>query len=165
MADVIPDYKQKFKISFATRLIKKLRENGYISRRGANGVNGNQLAKGIGVSLTMARRYINGQSLPENPVLQKIAQWLGVEPIWLLCGDNPEGHHNSLQNQDKKLLQEIFSQLFPFFCGPTLTKDQYMLLINNCLDIYHNISSMESNLPPDRAIALMIKFLAQNHSI
>lgn len=159
-----PDYKQIFRTSFAARLIKKLRENGFISRRGVNGVNGKHLAAGIGVSMPMARRYINAQSIPENSTLQKIANWLNVEPTWLLYGDD-NAILSSLQKKDVELFKEIFLQLFPLLCDANVTKEKYMFFIDGCLEIYQNISKLDHNTQQHRAITLMIDFLKKNASL
>lgn len=157
-----PDYQQLFRTCFATRLTSKLREMGLVSRRGTNGVNGQKLANAIGVSLPMARRYINGQSIPENSTLQKISNWLDVDPCWLLYGENNVTctPHKPI---DKELFKEIFEQMYPILCKPDLTKEQYISLIMACLEIYGNITSMEkADKPKSKAIALMVDFLKKN---
>ena len=153
-----PDYHKIFKISFATRLINKLKERGLISNRGSHKVNGQKLADEIGVSLPMARRYINAKSIPENSTLQKIANWLGVDPIWLLYGDNRE-EESSCKKINKDLFYEIFKHFYEQICSSSLTKEKYMIIINGCIDIYCHISNMEENKPKDNAIRLMVNFL------
>lgn len=158
----VPDYQQIFRTSFATRLISKLREMGFISRRGTNGVNGKKLADAIGVSLPMARRYINGQSIPENITLQKISNWLNVDPCWLLYGDN-QTTCAALKTIDAELFKEIFDQMFPVLSNANITKEQYMSLITACLEIYSNISSMDNaDKPKSNAVSLMVDFLKKN---
>ena len=159
----IPDYQQIFRTCFATRLINKLREKGFISRRGTNGVNGKRLADAIGVSLPMARRYINAQSIPENTTLQKISNWLSVDPCWLLYGDS-DVTCSTTKTMDKELIKEIFEQMFPILCNSNLTKNQYLSLIASALEIYCNVSVMDDNpdKPKSKAVALMIDFLKRN---
>jgi transcriptional regulator with XRE-family HTH domain len=158
----IPDYQQIFRTSFATRLINKLREKGFISRRGTNGVNGKQLATAAGVSLPMARRYINAQSIPENSTLQKISNWLNVDPFWLLYGENNISHDKS-HLLNKELFKEIFEQMFPLLCNTNITKEQYTALITACLDIYSNISTIDgTDKPKSNAISLMVDFIKKN---
>lgn len=158
----IPNYQQIFKTSFATRLVSKLREKGFISRRGTNGVNGKQLAVAAGVSLPMARRYINAQSIPENVTLQKISNWLNVDPFWLLHGDNNTAAEKHIPI-NKELFIEIFNQMFPLLCNTPITKEQFTALITACLDIYSNVSSIDNADKPKRnAIALMVDFIKKN---
>ena len=159
----IPDYQQIFRTCFATRLVTKLREKGFISRRGTNGVNGKKLADAIGVSVPMARRYINGQSIPENPTLQKISNWLSVEPCWLLYGDS-HADCSPLRTIDIELFKEIFEQMFPLLCNSSLTKNQYISLITAGLEIYCNISVMDNSAdkPKNKAVSLMVDFLKKN---
>lgn len=158
----IPDYQQILRTSFASRLISRLRDMGFISRRGTNGVNGQKLADAIGVSLPMARRYINGQSLPENSTLHKISTWLNVDPCWLLYGDS-QTTCSTPQTVDVNLLKEIFSQMFPILSNPNLTKEQYLSLVTASLEIYCNIASMDTETKSkNTAVALMVDFLRKN---
>ena len=157
----ISDYKQIFRISFATRLISKLREKGYISRRGISGVNGKKLANEVSVSLPMARRYINAESMPGKITLQKIATWLAVEPLWLLYGDNSAAH-SSFQDIDKELFIKIFDQLYPLLYSSKLTKEKYMSIIIGGIDIYCHISTMAADESKDGTISLMVDFLKKN---
>lgn len=160
----IPDYQQTFRTSFATRLITKLREKGFISNRGTNGVNGKQLALAAGVSLPMARRYINAKSIPENHTLQKIATWLNIDPFWLLYGENSTTTNNKA-HIDKELFREIFEQMFHLLCNVSINKEQYMSLISTCIDIYANVAILDdTNKPRSKAIALLIDFIKKNRT-
>ena len=153
------DYHQKHKTLFAMRLNSKLREKGFLSRRGFNEVNGKKLAEGIGVSVPMARKYINACSIPSNTNLQKIATWLEVEPQWLLYGDN---YGSSFQCIDQNLFKEIFIQLFSLLCNKNLTKERYMAIIIGGLDMYCHIFTMEKDKPKDKAVSLMVDFFKKN---
>ncbi len=155
------DYRQQFKSLFATRLISKLRARGFVSRLGIGTANGKQLAEAIGVSLPMARRYINAKSIPENKTLQKMARWLDVDPNWLLYGDDPKicSFHKDV---DRELFKGVFEQLFPLLRNENLTKEKYMNIIMGGLDIYCHILAMAQDDPKDRAISLMVDFLKKN---
>lgn len=155
-----PDYYQPFKISFATRLVKKLREKGFISRHAVNSANGNPLAQAIGISLPMARKYINAKSIPTNATLQKIANWLETDPLWLLYGSTNQKNISNII--DRELLQEIFVQLFPLFCNKNISKELYMAIIMGGIDIYNNILTIKAEQSKDRAISLMVNYL-KNH--
>lgn len=155
------DYRQQFKSLFATRLISQLRARGFVSRLGIGTANGKQLAKAIGVSLPMARRYINAKSIPENKTLQKMARWLDVDPNWLLYGDDPKicSHHKDI---DREFFKGVFERLFPLLCNANLTKEKYITIIMGGLDIYCHVLAMAQDEPKDRAISLMVDFLKKN---
>ncbi len=161
MVDIrtIPDYYQAFRTSFANRLIGKLRERGYISKHGISGVNGNQLAKALGISLPMARRYINGKSIPTNITLHKLAKWLDTDPAWLLYGNVIS---DTYQEMDITLLQEIFSKLYPILSSTTLSKEKYDDVIINAIYIYRHVYTIKSELPKAKAITLMTDFMKKN---
>lgn len=62
------------------------------------GMSASDLAKMLGVSYEMARRYTKGVAVPEFEGLVRLAKLLGVSPLWLatgqldqLAGGKPEG--------------------------------------------------------------------------
>ncbi len=75
---------------FAERLVAAMRAKGLISSRSRSGVDVSALAKAVGVSYEMARRYVEGTANPRPDVVNQIAQWLGMTPSSLVY-DKSEG--------------------------------------------------------------------------
>lgn len=151
------DYHQLWRTSFATRLIQKLKEKGYISRRGSKQVNGKHLATAIGVSLAMVRRYINAQSIPSGMILKKIADWLDIDPVWLLYGNT---HTTTPANLlDQAIFKEIFLQFYDILCRTSIAKTEYLKIIQGCIEIYHQVVNLDPEQPRDKAINLIVDFL------
>jgi transcriptional regulator with XRE-family HTH domain len=63
---------------FAERLVAAMRAKGLTSDRSRSGVDVSALAKAVGVSYEMARRYVEGTANPRPDVVNQIAQWLGM---------------------------------------------------------------------------------------
>lgn len=53
-----------------------------------------ELAAVAGCSYEMARRYVVGTGRPNRSRVEKIADWLGIDPDWLEMGDKDEDHDN-----------------------------------------------------------------------
>lgn len=73
---------------FAERLVAAMRAKGLTSSRSRSGVDVSALAKAVGVSYEMARRYVEGAANPRPDVVIAIAQWLGTTASSLLHGDS-----------------------------------------------------------------------------
>lgn len=72
---------------FSERLVTLMIENGFASEHSRSGVKVTKLADVCGCSIPMARRYVLGDALPDIEIIYKIAQWLNVNPGWLLFGE------------------------------------------------------------------------------
>lgn len=132
---------------------------GYRSTRGINGVNGKKLAEGINVSFPMVRRYITGQSLPENKTLTKIAEYLETDPWWLLYG-HKESNTEEKNQGSTKLIVSIFEKLYPLLKKRINNKNSFISLIRDGLDIHTNVNQIDgSEEAQDNAISLMVDFL------
>ncbi|MFY7697713.1 MAG: helix-turn-helix domain-containing protein [Legionella sp.] len=95
---------------FAYRLRESLIAAGYGSPRSLTGVDIAKVAKLIGHSPQICRKYLRGQVLPEIANLVEISTKLNVSPSWLLFG-NDEAKQNSKKIViDKELLHYIFLQ-------------------------------------------------------
>lgn len=71
---------------FAARLREAAAARGKTSARAKSGVALADMAKAVGISFELARRYADGLAMPRPGVIQSIADWLGVEVNWLLFG-------------------------------------------------------------------------------
>lgn len=60
------------------RLIKAMR---------LRGLTGAELAKKSGLNKSSVSRYLNGENIPRSPTIGKMAEALGVSPVWLLGYD------------------------------------------------------------------------------
>jgi len=79
--------------AFAQRLIDAMFEAGYGAREGSWSrlpVEIEPLRRGAQAkSLTTARKYLEGEALPRRHRLERIAEWLKVNPEWLAAGVGP----------------------------------------------------------------------------
>lgn len=74
--------------AFAARLRDAMKAKGLTSDRNRSGVDVSALARGVGVSYEMARRYVEGAALPRPDVLARISAWLNVDGADLVWGEN-----------------------------------------------------------------------------
>ena len=77
----------KFMQQFASRLTKIVQDKGYGSIRSKAGIDINRLAKALGCSYQMARKYALGQAMPEIHQIIQIANWLNINPGALLLDE------------------------------------------------------------------------------
>lgn len=76
---------------FARRLVEAMLDRGLSSARNAkSGVDVGPLAKAAKVTREMARRYTEGNAVPNLDKMHVIAEWLGVRLPWLRDGDDPK---------------------------------------------------------------------------
>jgi transcriptional regulator with XRE-family HTH domain len=84
---VKPPKKSSAAHSFSERLRELMRQRGMhapgVSR---SGVDVGKLAAAAGISYEMARRYVDGQSMPRSDKMAAIARWLGVSSDFLAFG-------------------------------------------------------------------------------
>lgn len=151
------DLQLRLRAGFAQRLIYTLKQQGYVSSRSANGVSAQALAKALGCSLTMARRYLAQEALPENKTLEKLSHWLQVDVWWLLYGSKEKIDGSSF---DKGLLKEIFLESKDLLIS--FPKD-WLEILDEILNIYENTLELpgktEEKIP---SIKLLLAFLRQN---
>jgi len=89
---------------FADRLIEAMREAGHASREGSwsrlpvevEPLRREAQAK----SLTTARKYLEGEAFPRRHRLERIAEWLNVNPDWLASGTGPRYIAEQLESAD-----------------------------------------------------------------
>lgn len=76
---------------FAARLREAMLDKNMVARKqAASGVDVSQLKVAAGVTLEMARRYVEGTALPRPEKMTRIAAWLGVNLPWLRDGIGPK---------------------------------------------------------------------------
>lgn len=78
---------QSVKDAYSDRLRKAMRHRGYVSTRASSGVDMIALANAAGVSREMARKYVDGKSIPRADVQELICNWLKISQQWLQYGD------------------------------------------------------------------------------
>lgn len=88
--------KKKYNLEFSERLREVMIKKGHASRTAACGVSPAALSKAICCFTEMALRYLDGRSVPTPENVLKIAEWLEVDPSYLLFGEK-----NSNKSQDK----------------------------------------------------------------
>ena len=90
------------KEAFSKRLIRAMRESSVARKSGTkHGVDATALKGVAGVSREMARRYLEGQAIPNPDPMKAIADWLGIRVAWLRDGEEPMkpdlmGHTNGV---------------------------------------------------------------------
>lgn len=75
--------------AFAERLRAAMHAKGQTSDRNRSGVDVAALARGIGTSYEMARRYVEGAAIPRPDQMQRLADWLEVPLVSLAYGADP----------------------------------------------------------------------------
>ena len=96
------------KKQFAVRLTGLMLDKGFTSERAArSGVDVSVVARLLGVTFEMARRYCDGTSMPGPEKLKKLAGWLGVRVAWLQYGEGPRwvGQADAAGDLDPEVLE------------------------------------------------------------
>lgn len=126
--------------SFSQRLNSLLVERGYAKSTQA-GVSATPIAKAIGCSQQMARKYTLGECFPECVNVMKLAEWLGVDPGWLIFGTNrnSEQGDTSINITALKLILEHSQELIN---DPNQEYD-YDRFANFQSDLIENISKID----------------------
>jgi len=104
MSDSIQDQDKAPYRAFAERLTDAMLEAGFGAREGSwsrlpveiEPLRREAQAK----SLTTARKYLEGEALPRRHRLQRIAEWLNVNPDWLASGFGPRHAEEHLAPKD-----------------------------------------------------------------
>ena len=151
------DLQPTIRDGFSKRLIIALKKNGHTSTRSHSGVSAKAIAKAIGCSFTIARKYIAGKSLPENKTMEKLSNWLNVDIWWLLYGNKEQ---TIKQHLDKDLLNDIFLEAKDLLIN---YQQKWEYIINNIFEIYDSISELEGTKENKKnSIKLMINFLTNS---
>lgn len=155
------DFRKDISKGFSSRLKKVMLDKGFVSKKGKtiNQPNGSILAENVAISSTMARKYLNGISVPEGVTLEKIARWLEVDPWWLLYGSKQKIVSTD-ETFNFELMLEIFSSMYPCFKEVIPSKHDFMDIINDCFTIYENVSVMKEPISSrSKSIVLMANFI------
>lgn len=132
-------------INFSKRLIELLERKGLSSTRSTAGVNFNELAKAVGCSNQMARKYTLGQALPDADTILKIAHYLNASPGWLLFGENPtapiDANQSELVGIDYELLRHILHKISPLFVSTENANE----VVNFAMDIIYDASHLNTD--------------------
>lgn len=148
------DLQARLREGFSKRLIYILKKKGFTSSRAFSGASAKMLAEALGCSRTMARRYLDAESLPENKTMEKLSNWLDVDIWWLLYGKKET---SDIAPFDKPLLKEILCQAKSHL----ITNNQHWdCIIDNILEIHENAAELPGTLAEKQeSIRLMLNFL------
>lgn len=106
--------RKKLTRDFSVRLVEALKKRGYASSVAASGVKTKEMAKRLGCSIQMARRYVMGEALPELAALLVLAKWLEMSPAYLLFGS--EGSATSSATLPASAIwRYVLRQLAPYW--------------------------------------------------
>jgi len=146
--------------TFGERLTKTLVNIGYGSATSKIGVQATPLAKHLGMSVQMVRKYITGDSIPDPSIVMLIADFAKVSPCWLLFGDDCDKSNYKVQHSplDRKLWEAILSKIHPHLASPDLPQEKLNDYLCFAMDIYENIYHLDISFE-DRMnmLELMIK--------
>jgi len=152
------------KEDFANRLANIMVENGYVSNRSNATPNASTLASNVGVSRTMANKYLRGNSIPDTRVLHKISEWLKCDPWWLLYG----------KKKDAPKLEKICAESSKLIL--LALKDEmkeniddekaFSFVIDDFIEVYNSISQIKGDLSAKiKSIEIMLKHLRKNKEL
>lgn len=131
--------------AFANRLIQALKDRGYTATRSPSGICIPTLAKFTGASEQICRRYIRGDALPDYEKIKQLAQYLHVNPGWLLFGDEgdikPKDHAI-----DNALLHYILKQSHHLYPVTQSGNDNYADFVLELLKEVRAIDTSQDNL-------------------
>ncbi len=148
------DLQARLRAGFSKRLIHILKAKGYTSSRAFSGASAKALASALGCSVTMARRYLSAESLPENKTMEKLSHWLQVDIWWLLYGHKEQSHAFEF---DKVLFKEILLQTKSILIH---NSQHWNRILDDILGIYENAAALPGTLAEKKeTIKLMVNFL------
>lgn len=126
---------------FSERLRETMLKKGHASRTAACGVSPAALSKAIGCFTEMALRYLDGRSIPAPDVVLRIAEWLEVDPAYLLFGEKNSNKSQSKNKitLDKELLNHALEKISPVI-KKTDNTDELIIFFTSILD---DLSKME----------------------
>ena len=101
--------KDALKKAFSDRLRNIMLCQGFLSDSAMFRMRVNALCEAIGVSYVMVIRYLEGKALPTINTILKIAEWLKVEPAYLLFGEI-----TSVDDIQKNFIIKINKQFFEY---------------------------------------------------
>ena len=131
--------------SFATRLIQTLKDKGHTASRSPNGICIRTLAEFIGTSDQICRRYIRGAALPDYEKIVRLAKHLGVNPGWLLFGEDS----NKTSEQpvlNETLLHYILKHSHCLYSATVGSNDDYANFVLELIKEVSKINTSEENL-------------------
>lgn len=131
-------------LSFANRLIQALTNKGYIALRSPKGTGIKILTEITGTSEQICRRYLRGDAMPSYQKIQQLADYLDVNPGWLVFGDAGDAADPSKQI-DKKLLHYILKKSHYLYANSQPDNEDYADFVLQLIAETSNIdTSLES---------------------
>ncbi len=153
------DLQTRIRDGFSKRLIYILKKRGHTSTKAHSGVSAKAVSEALGCSFTMARKYLAGQSLPENKTMEVLSNWLNVDVWWLLYGDKDSP---AITTIDKGLLADILKASKHVLIQHQQNWDH---IVDSILKIYDSISELEGTKENKKnSIQLMLDFLFKSLS-
>lgn len=131
--------------SFANRLIQTLKDKGHTASRSPNGICIRTLADFTGASEQICRRYIRGAALPDYKKIVQLAKHLGVNPGWLLFGE--DGNKTTEQpTLNETLLHYILKHSHHLYSPTVSSNDDYANFVLELAKEVSKINTSEENL-------------------
>lgn len=153
------DLQTRIRDGFSKRLIYILKKRGHTSTKAHSGASARAVSEALGCSFTMARKYLAGQSLPENKTMETLSNWLNVDVWWLLYGDK---NSPDISTIDKDLLADVLKTSKHVFIQHQQNWDY---IADNIIKIYDSISELDGSKENKKnSIQLMLDFLTKSLS-
>jgi transcriptional regulator with XRE-family HTH domain len=137
---------------FSTQLIQAMVKKGFTSTQTPSGVCTQKLAEITGTSTHICERYLQGEEVPSNEKILKLAHALDVSPGVLLFGRhhqaNATGHDNILIS--KELLSYMIKKYHELDWGLIPDKDEMPGFLNDLID---DISHIEAPIDTQKRLA------------
>jgi len=148
------------KKGLSTRLLDLLSKSGYKNSRKPYYVDTLKFAEELDVSGTMLRRYLSGDKLPTLEIVQKAAEKLNVDPLWLYCG-------YEVSSIDVDLLKKIIKRMLPILITSSKLQKELDSNIEYLAEIYEHISMIKTpdEMEKNRLIGWMLEKLLEAHRI
>lgn len=131
--------------SFAIRLIQAFKDKGHTASRSPSGICIKTLAEITGASEQICRRYIRGDALPDYKKVKQIADYLQINPGWLLFGDEAQTQP-SKSNINENLLHYILKQSHHLYPFSSSGNEDYANFVLELIKEVGGIDTSESNL-------------------
>jgi len=132
-------------LSFANRLTQALTNKGYIALRSTKGTGIKILTEIMGTSEQICRRYLRGDAMPSYQKIQQLADYLNVNPGWLVFGDAGDTTDPSKQI-DKKLLHYILKKSHYLYASSQPDNEDYADFVLQLIAETSNIDTSLENL-------------------
>lgn len=126
---------EAFKLSFSERLISLMKQNGFLSNRKPYLVDVNKFSQTLNISKVMLRRYLSGEALPQFSVIDSIAKFFNVDPLWLYSG---------IKNGSEVDIDLLKIILTKSLLKLDLGVKEIKIIVEQICDIYEHVSAIDN---------------------